>query len=153
MEIKEDAIRKQRHFKDLPTPYLQALIRCASLQTFAAKSFVFKLGGKAEAFYLIQSGSVAIEMYSSQRGNVRIQTLHEGDLLGWSWLYPPYKWHFDAQVLEESQILVFDAKAFLEQCETDHEMGYLIQRRFGQMMVERLQATRLQLLDLYGEQT
>lgn len=153
MEIKEDAIRKQRHFKDLPTKYLQALIRCARVQHFDADSSIFKLGGAAESFYLIQSGTVAIEMVSSQRGNVRIQTLHEGDLLGWSWLYPPYKWHFDAHTLEPCEILVFDAKAFLEQCEADHEMGYHIQQRFGRMMVERLQATRLQLLDLYGAQS
>ncbi|MGE3724145.1 MAG: Crp/Fnr family transcriptional regulator [Candidatus Sericytochromatia bacterium] len=152
MEIKEDAIRKQRHFKDLPAKYLQALIRCAQVQHFDPDTPIFKLGGPAEAFYLIQSGSVAIEMFSSQRGTVRIQTLHEGDLLGWSWLYPPYKWHFDAHTLEDCQILVFDAKAFLDQCEEDHEMGYQMQQRFGRIMVERLQATRLQLLDLYGAQ-
>ncbi|PIQ25476.1 Crp/Fnr family transcriptional regulator [bacterium (Candidatus Blackallbacteria) CG17_big_fil_post_rev_8_21_14_2_50_48_46] len=149
MQIKEDLIRKQRYFKDLELKHLQALALNAEESHWEAESYIFRIGESARHFYLIGEGSVSLEMHAAQRGMVRIQTLHAGDILGWSWLFPPYKWHFDARVLEPVRGLVFDAETFLDQCEIDHELGYQIQKRFSRMMVERLQATRLQLLDLY----
>lgn len=149
MQIKEDLIRKQRYFKDLELKHLQVLAHCATETSWDTDNFIFRIGEPARHFYLVGEGSVAIEMQAAQRGIVRIQTLHPGDVLGWSWLFPPFKWHFDARVLEPSKGLVFEAEAFLAQCENDHELGYQIQKRFSRMMVERLQATRLQLLDLY----
>lgn len=143
-------IAQQTLFRDLPPRFLQDLVQVASEEHWSADQFIFHEGEPAQRFYLIQSGTVALEVYAAQRGVVRLQTLHGGDLLGWSWLFPPFTWHFDAHVLEAGQALSFDALPFLALCEADHELGYQIMRRFSQLVITRLQATRLQLLDLYG---
>jgi len=150
MTISHAQLQTQRYFKDLNPRYLEVLLGCADEIDCEAGAYVFQLGGKAEAFYLLTQGQVALELYGAQRGAITIQTLHPGDLLGWSWLFPPYKWHFDAHVLETAKLIRFDARAFLAACEADHEMGYQIQQRFARIMLDRLQSTRLQLLDIYG---
>ncbi len=78
------------------------------------------------------------------------QTVAEGDVLGWSWLFPPYRWVFDAQALELTRALVFDGTCLRGKCEDDHNLGYELMKRFAHVVVQRLQATRLQLLDVYG---
>ena len=152
MQDKVKWIQQQRHFKDLDLRYIQCLSGFAQELALPAGKTIFTVEEAAEHFYLLISGAVALEIYSTQRGLMRLQTLHGGDLLGWSWLYPPYQWHFDARSLEATYALRFDAKGFLQACQADHEMGYHIQHCFGGIMVERLQATRLQVLDLYDAQ-
>ena len=84
------------------------------------------------------------------RGPVVIETLHDGDVVGWSWLFPPYRWQFDARALEPSRAIAFDGACLRGKCEADHELGYELMRRFAGSIIERLQATRLRLLDVYG---
>jgi hypothetical protein len=79
-----------------------------------------------------------------------IDTLEDGDVLGWSWLFPPHKWNFDSRAIALTRALVLDAKCLSGKCEEDHHLGYEMMRRFSAIMVDRLKATRLQLLDLYG---
>ena len=73
-------------------------------------------------------------------------------LLGWSWLFPPYQWHFDARALELTRTTALDGQCLRIKCEEDHELGYRLGQRFAHVMMQRLQATRLQLLDVYGVQ-
>jgi hypothetical protein len=80
-----------------------------------------------------------------------IQTEGEGEILGWSWLVPPYYWHFDARATEKTQVIAIDGKCLREKCESDHDLGYKLMRRFALIIAERLEATRLQLLDIYGK--
>ena len=87
------------------------------------------------------------------RGLITVQTVREGDVLGWSWLFPPYRWHFGARTLQTTRALAFDGKCLRGKCENDHDLGYELFRRFSQVITERLEATRLQLLDLYGAKT
>jgi CRP-like cAMP-binding protein len=93
---------------------------------------------------------VAIELPIPARPVLPIQTLGEGDVLGWSWLYPPHKWQFGARALEPTKAIVFDATRLRARCETDHELGYELMKRFAHVMTQRLTATRLQLLDVYA---
>jgi CRP-like cAMP-binding protein len=76
--------------------------------------------------------------------------LAAGEVLGWSWLIPPYHWKFDARAIEQTRALALDGKCLRTKCEEDHDLGYELLKRFAQIMEERLQATRLQLLDVYG---
>jgi CRP/FNR family cyclic AMP-dependent transcriptional regulator len=107
-------------------------------------------GDPADRFYLILSGVVALEIAVPGRDAVLIETLHDGDLLGWSWLFEPHRWQFDARVVEPAELLVFDGACVRERCEADPALGYAFMQRFAAVMVERLQATRLQLMDVYG---
>jgi hypothetical protein len=84
------------------------------------------------------------------RGLTTVQTVGEGEILGWSWLFPPYRWHFDARAQQSTRALAFDGQCLRRKCEEDHDLGYEIFRRFMFVMVERVESTRLQLLDMYG---
>jgi CRP-like cAMP-binding protein len=81
---------------------------------------------------------------------VTIQTVGPGELLGWSWLMPPYRWHFDARALEQTRALSFDGTCIRNKCETDHRLGYELMKRLAYVFTQRLEASRLQLLDVYG---
>jgi CRP-like cAMP-binding protein len=93
---------------------------------------------------------VALEINAAERGNVTIETIGAGDVLGWSWVFPPYTWHFSARALEPVHAIAIEAAALRAQCEADHDFGYELMRRFAAVFLERLQATRLRLLDIYG---
>jgi CRP-like cAMP-binding protein len=104
----------------------------------------------ANQFYLLRHGKVALQISVPERGSVTIETMEAGEVCGWSWLLPPYRWHFDVQALDLTRALVFDGQCLRTKCEADHDLGYALMQRFAQVIVQRLQATRLQLLDLYG---
>ena len=106
---------------------------------------------QANTFFALRHGTVALETYVPQRGAVTIETLHGGDILGWSWLFPPYRTMFDARALGVVRTIAFDAACLRGKCEQDAQLGYTLMQRFAEVMVERLQATRLRLLDVYGQ--
>jgi CRP-like cAMP-binding protein len=99
---------------------------------------------------VIRRGDVALETYVPQQGPLTIETLHDGDLVGWSWLVPPYRTTFDARALAETHTVSFDGACLRAKCEADHNLGYELMTRFTAVIVQRLQATRLRLLDVYG---
>lgn len=143
-------LKAQPLFQNLPPRFLNDLMQVASECAWPGGHMLFHQGEPAKVFYLIKSGVVALEIFAADKGLIRLQTLHGGDLLGWSWLFAPYEWHFDAHVLEDSEAIVFNAQPFLALCEADHELGYQMMRRFAQLMIERLQSARLQILDING---
>src|SRR5262245_3835216 len=110
-----------------------------------------KEGEPAGDFYVIRSGDVALETFVPQRGALTIETLHDGDLVGWSWLVPPYRTTFDARALDQTRTVSFDGACLRGKCEEDHELGYELMKRFTNVIVGRLQSTRLRLLDVYGD--
>jgi CRP/FNR family transcriptional regulator, cyclic AMP receptor protein len=86
------------------------------------------------------------------RGPITVETIGPGEILGWSWLFPPYRWHFDGRAVEGTRAIAFDAKCLRLKCEEDHDLGYELVKQFAHVMMERLQATRLRMLDVYGTQ-
>jgi CRP-like cAMP-binding protein len=147
------ALAEQAFLRGLETRYLAQMAECALEVHFDAGDFIFREGEEAGCFYIILHGRIALEIYGTGRGRIPITTLHDGDALGWSWLFLPYRWHFDARALEATTALAFDAPQLRALCEADHDLGYDLMKRFAQTMVHRLQATRLQLLDVFGLQT
>jgi len=115
-----------------------------------ADHLIFRSGGAAEDCYLIRSGEVALEVHSPGSGSRIIQTVSRGEVLGWSWLFSPYRWAFDARVLTPVEAIVLDGEMMRENISDNHPLGYEIMTRFARIIVGRLQATRLQLLDLYA---
>ncbi len=136
--------------KSLDPRHLQVIVGCASNVRFEAGQFIFREGEEANQFYIIRHGKVSLEVFAPGRGSITIQTVGEGEVLGWSWLFPPYHWHFDARALELTRAIAFDGKCLRTKCEEDHDLGYELVKRFAHILMERLQATRLQLLDVYG---
>jgi CRP-like cAMP-binding protein len=146
----EPILAEHPFFTDLNSRYLQLIVGGAPNVRFEAGQFIFHEGDEANQFYLIRHGSVSIEVFVPERGPLIIQTLGEGDVLGWSWLFPPYRWVFDARAVSLTRAIALDGACLRKKCEEDHELGYELLKRFAQIIMERLQATRLQLLDVYG---
>ena len=90
------------------------------------------------------------EVYVPERGQVVVSTHEAGELVGWSWLFPPYRWQFDGRAAETTHAIMFDGACLRGKCDADHQLGYLLMQRFAARMLVRLQDTRLRLLDVYG---
>jgi CRP-like cAMP-binding protein len=150
METLKPLLAAHPFFADLEPRFLQVVAGCVANGRFPAGTFLGREGEPANQFYLLRHGKVALQILLPDRGALTIETLEAGEVLGWSWLFPPYRWHFDAQALELTSALVFDGQCLRAKCEADHDLGYALMQRFAHVMLQRLQATRLQLLDLYG---
>ena len=146
----EELISSAPVFADLSPAQLELIAGCGANQRFAAGARLFTEGGSAERFYLIREGAVALEVDAPGRGPLVIETLHDGDVVGWSWLFEPYRWQFDARAARRTATVSFDGACLRGKCQDDHELGYQLMRRFAALLTQRLQATRLQLLDVYG---
>ena len=137
-------------FAGLAPEQLQLIAGCGRNEHVAAGTPLFREGAPADRFFLIRTGAVALAIAPPAGGPLVIETLHPGDVVGWSWLFPPYRWHFDGCATDQTSLIAFDGACLRGKCESDHELGYELMRRFAASLVERLQATRLQLLDVYG---
>lgn len=150
METLEPILAEHPFFKGLGKPYLQLIVGCATNVRFNAGQSIIHEGEEANHFYLIRHGKVALEISTPKSAPITIQTIGEGEILGWSWLIPPYHWLFDAKAVELTRAIALDGKCLRKKCEEDHDLGYELLKRFAHIMEQRLQATRLQLLDVYG---
>ena len=137
-------------FEGMRADHLELIAGCGTIRSFAAGEQLFHEGEAADEFYALRHGSVALEIFATGRGAMTIETIAAGELVGWSWLFPPYLWHLDARAVERGSAVVFDAACLRGKCDADHELGYELMRRFATLLVERLQAVRFQLLDVYG---
>jgi CRP/FNR family transcriptional regulator, cyclic AMP receptor protein len=137
-------------FDGLSAEELELVAGCASNTRFADGDVLFREGDAADVFYIIRHGRIALETFVPARGAVTIETVDPGEVIGWSWLFPPYRWHFDARALGLVRATVFDAACLRGKCDVDPAFGYQLMSRFAQVLIERLQWTRLRLLDVYG---
>ena len=128
----------------ISTHHIRLLADCAMRSQFAAGQVIFQKGETANRFYLIERGRVALE--SSTLGEVvRIDEVGAGDLLGWSWIFPPYVWHFDARAIEPTTAIFLYGTILREYCENDPALGYELFKRMSEVMMRRLQAARVKL--------
>jgi CRP/FNR family cyclic AMP-dependent transcriptional regulator len=153
MDTLERILKEHPFFAGLAEQYIKLLVGCASNVVFQPGEFLFREGEEANAFYIIRHGRVVIETFVPERGPIAIQSRTEGEVTGWSWLVPPYKWHFDARALELTRAIALDGKCLRTKCEEDHDLGYVMMKRFVQIVAQRLDATRLQLMDFYGDKS
>ena len=151
METLERVLSTHPFFQDLEPRHLALLVGCAANVRFDSGQFVFRAGDEANQFYLVRTGRVALEVCAPGRAPFIVETLGEGEILGWSWLIPPYHWKFDARTVEPTRALALDGKCMRGKCEADHDLGYELLKRFAHIIEERLSATLLQLLDVYGK--
>lgn len=137
-------------FEGFGSAHLELIAGCAHNEVFEAGAFLMREGDPADRFYVIRRGRVAMETFIPQRGGLTVETIDDGDLVGWSWLVPPYRVHLDVRALTETHTIAFDAACLRGKCERDPALGYELMKRFVPVIVERLQAARFRLLDVYG---
>lgn len=135
---------------DLPGDAVATVAGCAGNVAVDTGHLLLREGAPADTLYLIRRGKVAVEVHGPGQGPIVVETLGPGDAVGWSWLFPPYRWHFDVRALEPVGAVAVDAACLRAKAEADPEFGYELMKRFSAVILERLQATRLRLLDLYG---
>lgn len=145
-----DILRRHPFFDGLTDDRLDRIAACTSTALFDPGQTIFREGGDADTFYIIQRGTVALEVMNPGQGKVTLQSLHEGDPLGWSWITAPFRWTFDARAIAPVTALAFDAKALQAVMDADHELAYHLLKHIIAIMAERLHAARMQMLDLYA---
>lgn len=150
MRLVEDLIAEQPLVAGMRPEHLAVIAGCAQNVRFEAGELILQEGSAADRFYFLRSGAVALEIAVHGRDNLVIETLGPGDALGWSWLFEPYRWQYDARATEPVGALAFDAVCLRGKCVSDQALGYELMRRFAGVLLRRLQATRLQLIDVYG---
>ncbi|MDR3456032.1 MAG: Crp/Fnr family transcriptional regulator [Verrucomicrobiae bacterium] len=146
MKINTTLLAAQPFLKGLSKQQLEVLSDNAMLVEFPVGRLIFEEGLDAHRFYVILEGSVALESANGSAESDLIQTISAGDVLGWSWLFPPYKWNFNARALAPTKAIIFFAPTLRELCERDHDLGYELLKRVSQVVISRLQSTRLQSL-------
>jgi CRP/FNR family cyclic AMP-dependent transcriptional regulator len=137
-------------FAGLEPERLTLLAGCAGNTHFSAGDYLFRQGEPADVFYVVRQGSVALETFVPTRGPVLIETIEAGEVIGWSWLFPPYRWHLDARALTDVRATGFDGACLRGKCEADPTLGYALLQRVVRVMSTRLHSARVRLLDLYG---
>jgi CRP/FNR family transcriptional regulator, cyclic AMP receptor protein len=150
MQTLEAILAEHPFFEKLDPRYMTLITGCASNVRYKSGEYIFHEGEAAGHFYIIRQGKVALETHDARRGRIIIETIEAGEVLGWSWLFPPYRWHFSARVLQETRAIALDGVCLRTKGESDHDLGYELVMRVARIMMERLQATRLQLLDVYN---
>ena len=146
----EPALAEHPFLKDLAPEYLKLIVGCASNVRFDAGALMAREGDEADHFYIIRHGQVALEFHEHRRGPLNFHTVSEGGVLGWEWLFPPYRWQFDARAVTLVRAIALDGQCLRSKCDADHDLGYELMQRFARIIMRRLQATRLQLMDVYA---
>jgi CRP/FNR family transcriptional regulator, cyclic AMP receptor protein len=150
MENLRSTVAEHAFCKDLEPAYIDLLTGCASNVRFEAGQRLFRQGGQANQFFLIREGKVALETVAPERGNIIVEMVGEGEVLGWAWLVPPYRWHFTACAEGLVRAIKMDGKCLRTKCQKNHDLGYELLRRTIDIVGKRLEATRFRLLDLYS---
>jgi len=137
-------------FDGMSDDHLETMTGCGKLVHFKPGEFLLREGDEADTFYLIRSGDVAIESDVPTAGPLSIARIGPGGITGYSWLFPPHRNSFDSLALTHVSAIALDGECLRGKAEADHELGYQLMKRFAQVMLDRLQAARRQMLDVYA---
>ena len=143
-------LREHPFFAGMNDAYRELVAGCAANEVFHAGDYVYREGDPADKFYLIRHGRVALEVHVPGKTPIIVETLKSDDLMGWSWLVPPYRASFDARAQELTRLVSLDAACLRGKMEKDAALGYELHKRFAPVVASRLAAARRQLIDLYG---
>ena len=138
-------------FTGLDQDQLELIAGCAQNVVFPAGDRLFGEGDPADTFFLVRHGLVALDVAVPNRGQLTLETVGPGEIVGWSWLLPPYRWHFTGRAIDLVRAIQFDGACLRGKSDDDPRLGYALLTRFSQLLVNSLQATRLQLMDVYGD--
>lgn len=148
MEPLEQLLAEHPFLQGLAPRHLGRLAECAEVRHFAANQFLFREGEEVKDFFLIRSGQVAMEIHTSRRGAITIQTRQEGDILGWVGLAPPYQWNFDGRAMVIARTVALKVDCLRHICEADHELGYELLKRFVNRLAQHFKSMKLQMVNI-----
>ena len=146
----EGIVTQHHFFAGLEQQFAGLVSGCARNVRFDAGSYVFRKGEPANEFYLIREGSVALQIAGQGGKPITFQTVGSDEVVGLSWLIPPYRWSFDAKATTRIRAIGIHATCLRDKCEADHDLGYELMKRFMPVLIGRLDAARLQALDVYS---
>ena len=138
-------------FTGLENEYLDLVAGCGRNVHVREGAWLFREGDPADTFFVVREGRATIEIHSARGGSFLLDSIGEGEVLDWSWLFPPFRWQFDSRATDDVRAVAIDGACLRTKCADDHDLGYELMQRFAQLVVERLQSTRLRLLDVYGD--
>ena len=146
IEVTAEALATHPFLHGVSGDHLTVLTEATSDVTFPAKQRLFEDGGSATRFWLLQSGHVSLDLHVPGQGRMKIDTIGMGELLGWSWLFPPYRWAFGAVAASRVEAFEFDGRMVRARCASDPVLGYEVTRRLAHVVAKRLQSTRVRLI-------
>jgi CRP-like cAMP-binding protein len=146
-----DELSEHPFFEDLDPDTIQFIAGCGMNAVYRPDELLAREGDSADQFFVVRKGRVALEMHSTERGVLQVETLDTGDVLGWSFLVPPYRWPVTARAVQVVHTIRMDGRCIRDKCSEDPRLGYDLMTRFAVLIARRLDATRIQLLDLYGQ--
>lgn len=142
-------LQEHAFFYHLSEETVAYIASCGYEKVFRPEEMIGQEGTPANDFYIVQKGKIAIQIHAPHQGAITVHTVSQGDIVGWSWLFPPYEWCFDIKALEATSVIALDGKCLRNKCEEDHELGYALMKKFSHIMIQRLRETRMQVLDMY----
>lgn len=151
MEALEEVVAKVALFQGMKREHIGLLSGCATEVRYEAGDYPSRAGAHSDRFWVVRDGRLALELWAPGRGSITIAIMTPGDVVGFSWLVPPYQTQFDVHAVAPTRALLFDGRALRERCERDPELGYQLMSRFGGLMVERILVLTMQLLDIHGD--
>ena len=146
----ERYIREHPFFAGLDEGFRTLVCGCAKNVRFEAGQYLFHEGESADHLYLLRHGRVSLEVTTPGRGAISFLTLTAGDIVGISWLIPPFRWAFDAKAVELTRAVAMDATCLRQKCEDDHHLGYDLMKRIVPVLISRLHGAQMQMLDVFG---
>jgi CRP-like cAMP-binding protein len=146
MKTLNDAVINHAFFHGMKPEHLAVLTKGVKTATYKAGDVLFREGEPAKEFYLIQSGKVALEARDWAVGTTLVQNLGAGQVLGWSWLFPPFVWHLQARAVDPTAVIILSGAHLLVTAERNHDFGYELMKRMVKVVIHRLQASRKMLL-------
>jgi CRP-like cAMP-binding protein len=149
METLERVLRDHPFLRELTDAQVHFMTGCARNRRYEAGEFLIREGSEADAMFLLREGRVAIEIDHPGQGPQQVESLGPGDVLGWSWLYPPYRWHIDARAVDRVRAFAFDGTCLRKKVVEDHDLGFVLVKRLLYQAHQRLERVRLQWMDLY----
>ena len=150
MQTIDELLIEAPALQPLAPEHRRVIAGCAANRVFAPDEYILREGRQADEFFVIRHGDVALETQVPTRGPVTVQTIHDGEMLGWSWLIPPYRTAFDARSLGTTHAIAIDGACLRGKCDADPALGYALLKVIATVFARRLQETRLRLLDVYG---
>ena len=145
-----DLLGEHEFFARLEPAHLDVLAGCGRNVVFSSGAPIAHEGDPADEFFALRSGRVAVGIHVPQHAPLVVATLGAGEVLGWSWLFAPHQWHFDAEATRETHAIALDGVCLRKKCEADTDLGFALMQRFAEILVRRLESTRFQLIDVYG---
>ena len=151
MKTIKEILMSHPFFSEMGEDLVDYISGCAKNAHFGPNQLLTKEGDPADQFYVINKGLVTIEIHHPIKGSMKIRTLRPGEIVGFSWIFPPYRYFFNVRAEEHTSVVAINGQCIREKCDNDATLGYSIMKQFASVMAKRMYDTRLQLLDVYGD--